>query len=99
VTALISDQDRFGTMSNGRKLRRSRDNKMIAGVAAGVAEFFDLDATIVRIVWVLMVVLAGFGGLLYVIMWIVVPMEGSDRTIANDVVESAGKPQETTEEE
>ena len=65
-------------MDSSKKLRRSRDNRMIAGVASGVAEFFDLDATIVRVVWVFMAIFGGFGVLLYLIMWVIVPEQGTD---------------------
>ncbi|HEU4319011.1 MAG TPA: PspC domain-containing protein [Acidimicrobiia bacterium] len=85
-------------MSNGRQLRRSKDNRMIAGVASGVAEFFDIDVTVVRVVWALTIIFGGFGLLAYVIMWIVVPEEGSDRTVANDIVESVSKKDEPAEE-
>ena len=68
-------------MDSTKKLRRSTENRMIAGVAGGVAEFFDLDATVVRLVWVLMVVFAGFGALLYVIMWIFVPEQGPGESL------------------
>ena len=51
---------------------RSRD-KMIGGVCAGLGEYLGLDPTIVRIVWVLMVLFAGFGILLYIILWLVMP--------------------------
>ena len=57
-------------MEEKKRLTRS-NNKMIGGVCAGLAEYLDLDPTIVRIVWVLMVFFAGFGGLLYVILWLV----------------------------
>lgn len=73
-------------MTNDKKLRRSSENKMIAGVAAGVGEFFDIDPTVVRIVWALMVVFAGFGLFLYLIMWIVVPEGGSDLVVPEDDV-------------
>ncbi len=59
-------------MEEKKRLTRS-NNKMIGGVCAGLAEYLDLDPTIVRIVWVLMVFFAGFGGLLYVILWLVMP--------------------------
>lgn len=65
-------------MDSTKKLRRSTEDRMIAGVAGGVAEFFDLDPTIVRLVWVLMVIFGGFGVFLYVIMWIFVPEKGTD---------------------
>ncbi|MBU2601846.1 MAG: PspC domain-containing protein [Actinobacteria bacterium] len=42
-----------------RKLTRSRDEKMICGVAAGLAEYFDIDATIMRLIWVVAVLMPG----------------------------------------
>lgn len=68
-------------MDSSKKLRRSKDDRMIAGVAAGVAEFYDLDATIVRVVWAFTAIFAGFGVLLYLIMWLIVPEQGSDAPI------------------
>ena len=61
-------------MEEKKRLTRSY-NKVIGGVCAGLAEYLDLDPTIVRIVWVLMVFFAGFGGLLYVILWLVMPKQ------------------------
>ena len=46
---------------------------MIGGVCAGLGEYLGLDPTIVRIVWVLMVLFAGVGILLYIILWLVMP--------------------------
>ncbi len=45
-----------------------------AGVCAGLADYFDLDPTIVRVVWLLAVLLAGTGCLAYLILWIVLPL-------------------------
>lgn len=42
-----------------RKLTRSRDEKMICGVAGGLAEYFDIDATIMRLIWVVAVLMPG----------------------------------------
>ncbi len=56
-----------------RRLERDTSNKMIAGVASGVANYFNLDPTIVRVLWAVTIVLGGFGLIVYVIMWIVVP--------------------------
>ena len=57
-----------------KKLVRSA-NKKIAGVCGGLAEFLGLDASIVRGVWLLCVLLGGFGLLAYLIMWIVMPAQ------------------------
>ena len=55
-----------------KRLSRS-NNKMSGGVCAGIAAYLGLDPTIVRIVWVLMLFFAGFGILLYLILWIIMP--------------------------
>jgi phage shock protein C len=57
-----------------KKLTRS-DNKMIAGVCAGIAEYFGWDVTLVRVIYVLLSVFsAAFPGILvYIILWIVMP--------------------------
>jgi phage shock protein C len=56
-----------------RKLYRSETNKMLGGVCAGLGEYFNIDPTIVRLVFVLAALLAGHGILVYVILWIVIP--------------------------
>lgn len=61
-----------------RRLMRSSRDKKIGGVCAGLAEYFDLDPTIVRIVWLLAIFLGGTGFLLYVVLWIVLPLAPLD---------------------
>lgn len=57
-----------------KKLYRSESDKKIAGVCGGLAEYFNIDATIVRIIFVILLLPGGFPGLIpYVILWIVVP--------------------------
>jgi len=58
-----------------KRLCRSRTEKMIAGVCGGIAEYLDVDPTIVRIVWVLVAFLAGTGILLYLILWVIMPLD------------------------
>ncbi len=58
-----------------RRLYRCTHDRRIAGVAAGVAEYLDLDPTIVRLLWVLSVFFGGLGLLLYFVMALVVPAE------------------------
>jgi phage shock protein C len=57
-----------------KRLMRSSRDKKIAGVCAGLADYFDLDPTIVRVVWLLSVLFAGTGFLVYIILWIVLPL-------------------------
>ena len=59
----------------GRRLSRSRDNTMIAGVCAGLAKYLDLDPTVMRLVFVLLALAGGHGVLIYFILWIVMPHE------------------------
>jgi len=58
-----------------KRLHRSRTEKMIAGVCGGLAEYLDVDPTLVRVVWVFVSLLAGVGVLLYLIMWVIMPLD------------------------
>ncbi|MCQ1534329.1 PspC domain-containing protein [Methanosarcina sp. KYL-1] len=57
------------------KLYRSRKNRMIAGVCGGIGEYFDIDPTLVRLLWVLFSLSGGAGIVAYIIAWIIVPEE------------------------
>lgn len=59
---------------SSKRLYRSRKNQVIGGVAAGVAEYFDIDPTIVRIAWALLGMAWGTGVLVYLICWLVIPL-------------------------
>ncbi|MGH2455690.1 MAG: PspC domain-containing protein, partial [Candidatus Limnocylindria bacterium] len=57
-----------------RRLYRSRTDSILGGVAGGVADYLDVDPSIVRIVWAILgIVTGGIFVVLYVVMWIVVP--------------------------
>jgi phage shock protein C len=56
-----------------KKLYRDEYHKKIAGVCAGLAEYFNIDVAIVRVVFVLALIFHGGGGLIYIIFWIVLP--------------------------
>ncbi|MFD2147961.1 PspC domain-containing protein [Mucilaginibacter antarcticus] len=56
-----------------KKLQRDEHNKMIAGVCAGLAEYFNIDITIIRALFLLSLVLHGSGFAVYVVLWIVMP--------------------------
>ncbi len=62
-------------MGQTRKLYRSRTDRKLAGVCGGLAQYFNLDATLIRVLFVLLTVLGGAGPLIYVAMWIIVPNE------------------------
>lgn len=56
-----------------RKLYRSQTQKMIAGVCGGLAEFLNLDPTVVRLIFVLLALGAGHGVLIYLVLWLIMP--------------------------
>ncbi len=58
-----------------KRLYRSRTDKKIAGVAGGLAEYFNVDATLVRVILVLLAIFGGGSLLAYLLMWIIVPLE------------------------
>ena len=60
-------------MEEPRKLYRSRDQRMIAGVCGGLADYFNIDATLVRVLFLLLAVFGGTGLVIYIVMWVIVP--------------------------
>jgi len=62
-------------MNNTKRLYRSRKDKQLAGVCGGIADYFNLDPTIVRIIWIILTLAGGPGLILYIIMALVVPEE------------------------
>jgi len=60
-------------MNQVRRLQRTRDDRRLAGVCGGIAEYFGWDSTLVRIAWILLTLLGGSGILLYLIFWVVMP--------------------------
>ena len=58
------------------RLFRSQEDRMIAGVAAGLAKYFNVDVIFVRLLWVLAAFAGGSGVLAYIVAWIIIPEEG-----------------------
>ena len=56
-----------------KKLYRSEKDSMIAGVCGGIAEYFNVDSTLVRLLTVLVVLLGGAGFVFYILAWIIIP--------------------------
>src|ERR1700757_5086215 len=70
---VIGNAAAYANYAPKKRLVRSTTDKKIAGVAAGLADYFDLDPTIVRVVWLLAVLFAGTGLVAYFILWIALP--------------------------
>ena len=65
-----------------RQLRRSADDKMLAGVAGGIARYLDADVTLVRVLIAALALLNGAGVALYIAAWLLIPEDGHDRSLA-----------------
>jgi phage shock protein C len=73
-----------------RLLRRPASGRILGGVAAGLAGYYALDVTHVRIILVALSFLAGVAIPLYLAAWMLIPAEGSDIAIANEILSHAG---------
>lgn len=60
-------------MDERKRLYKSRNNKMICGVCAGIADYFDIDPSIVRVLWAVLALAAGTGVLAYIACAIILP--------------------------
>jgi len=63
-----------------KKIYRSRKDFMIAGVCGGIAEYFEIDSTLVRLLAILVVLLGGVGVIAYIIAWIIIPQNPEQET-------------------
>lgn len=73
-----------------RRLSRCRENRVIAGVASGVAEFFGLDPTLVRVLWFLSLFFGGVTLVVYIGLALIVPLEPATAGAATEPVEPHG---------
>ena len=78
-------------MDTIRRLHKSRADRMLDGICGGVAEYFGLDSTLVRLAWVLAVFLCGTGILLYILAMIIMPTDPSPAPVVNVSPESHGR--------
>jgi phage shock protein C len=65
-----------------RQLRRSTDDRMLAGVAGGIARYLDVDVTLVRVIIAALALFSGAGLALYIAAWLLVPEDGEDQSLA-----------------
>ena len=61
-----------------KKLYRDKQNEKVAGVCAGLADYLNIDVTIIRLIWVLFVLCAGTGALAYIACALVIPEKPAD---------------------
>jgi phage shock protein PspC (stress-responsive transcriptional regulator) len=65
-----------------RQLRRSGDDKMLGGVAGGIARYLNADVTLVRVIIAALTLLTGAGAALYIAAWLLIPADGEDQPVA-----------------
>lgn len=63
------------TANNNRHLYRSREERIIAGICGGLADFFGLNVSRVRLILLLLILFAGLSVWVYIVLWLVVPLE------------------------
>lgn len=60
---------------SGKKLYLSRDDKFLAGVCGGLADYFNMDSNLIRILWIILILFKGAGVFVYLIAWLIIPEE------------------------
>ena len=75
-SATFTDQPEAG------RLHRSGDERMLAGVAGGLARYLNADVTLVRVIIAALVLFTGAGVALYIAAWLLIPADGEDESIA-----------------
>jgi phage shock protein PspC (stress-responsive transcriptional regulator) len=71
---LFEDQQSYRPTSSSKKLFRDNEDKFLGGVCAGLAHYFGIDTLWVRILWLILVFFFGTGILIYIILWILIPV-------------------------
>jgi phage shock protein C len=84
----------MSNVSGGKRLVRKTDNRIIAGVCFGVAEYLGVDVNLVRVIAALVTILTGFigGVVVYLVAWAVIPEEGRPNSIAEDMINQNRQP-------
>ena len=77
-----------GISPRQQPLYRPFADRMLAGVASGVARYFGIDVTVVRIIFAVLAVVGGAGLPLYLAGWLLIPDEDSDQSIASAFIQS-----------
>ena len=83
-----------------KKLYRSRDDRWLAGVCGGLAEYFNLDPILIRVLFILFGFAVGGGVLIYIILWLIIPQAPEDgvEELVEEPEEEESEEKETEEE-
>ncbi|WP_106586401.1 PspC domain-containing protein [Murinocardiopsis flavida] len=69
-----------------KSLRRSKNQRILAGVCGGIGEFVGVDANLVRLAFGIFLLLGGSGILLYIIAWLVMPEQGAEGSVLEHII-------------
>ena len=83
-TTTVEPQDQ----TKQQTLSRPVEDRMLGGVAAGIARYLRVDVTVVRIVFAVLAIMEGAGIPLYLAGWLLIPEEGAEQSIASQFIES-----------
>ncbi|MGH9326830.1 MAG: PspC domain-containing protein [Terriglobia bacterium] len=68
---------------------RSADDRKIAGVCGGLANYLDVDATLIRLAWIMLALLGGCGFIGYLVAWVIIPLDKKKMRAAEPARETA----------
>jgi phage shock protein PspC (stress-responsive transcriptional regulator) len=83
-TTTVEPQDQ----TKQQALSRPVDDRMLGGVASGIARYLRVDVTVVRIVFAVLAIMGGAGIPLYLAGWLLIPEEGAQQSIASELIDS-----------
>ena len=83
-TTTVEPQDQ----TKPQTLSRPVDDRMLGGVASGIARYLRVDVTVVRIIFAVLAIMGGVGIPLYLAGWLLIPEEGAQQSIASDLIDS-----------
>jgi phage shock protein PspC (stress-responsive transcriptional regulator) len=83
-TTTVEPQDQ----TKQQPLTRPVEDRMLGGVAAGIARYLRVDVTVVRIIFAVLAIMGGAGIPLYLAGWLLIPEEGAEQSIASDFIQS-----------
>lgn len=83
-----------------KNIYRSKDQKIIAGVCGGIGEYFEIDPVVIRIIFVVLMIAAGTGLAIYIILWLIIPEYQGEPLIKNvaEEISNAIKKEKVKEE-
>jgi phage shock protein PspC (stress-responsive transcriptional regulator) len=88
ATGHTASNAQAGQHDQPQPLCRPIEDRMLAGVASGIARYLRIDVTVVRIVFAVLVVVGGAGLPLYLAGWLLIPEEGAEQSIASQFIQS-----------